>query len=266
MNATLAKLVQRLDDSALLSAGVIPWSCPIPSFGDPEVSSIATLGLNPSNREFVDENGRELDGDERRFQTLRSLGLRRWSAASGSHLNKIADSCRSYFAANPYDTWFRRLDYLLTGTEVSYYGVLGGACHLDLIPYATAAKWGDLSNKQRAVLIDYSGEALGMLLRGSAVRVIVLNGRSVVDLFEAVTSVRFETQRMARWSLPRSSSHGVAGIAYSGSVSSIAGIPLGREIRVLGFNHNIQSSFGVTRIVINAIRQWLTDSYTQASV
>jgi hypothetical protein len=265
MNDTLAKLVERLDDRVLLTAGVIPWSCPIPSFGDFELSSIATLGLNPSNREFVDENGRELVGDERRFQTLRSLGLRRWSAASGSHLSKIADSCKSYFAAKPYDTWFRRLDYLLTGAEASYYGMLGGACHLDLIPYATAAKWGELSSKQRAILLDCSGDSLGMLLRDSAVQIIVLNGRSVVDLFEAVTCVRLETQRMATWSLPRKSSPRVAGIAYSGVVSSISGVPLGREIRVLGFNHNIQSSFGVTTVVTNAIRQWLTDSYAQVS-
>jgi hypothetical protein len=266
MNPTLAMLVERLDHSALLTAGVIPWSCPIPAFGDPELSSIATLGLNPSNREFVDENGSELDGDERRFQTLKSLRLRRWSEASWSHLNKIANSCKSYFAARPYDAWFRRLDYLLTGTEASYYGTPGGACHLDLIPYATAAKWGDLTGNQRSVLLDYSGDALGMLLRESGVRLMVLNGRSVVNLFEAVASVRFDTQRMARWSLPRKAAPGVPGIAYSGIVSSIAGIGLGREIRVLGFNHNIQSSFGVTRVVTNAIRQWLTDSYSRVSM
>jgi len=265
MNATLAKLVERLDDGALLRAGVIPWSCPVPAFGDPESSSIATLGLNPSNREFVDENGFELDGDERRFQTLKSLGLRRWSEASRSHIGSIANSCKSYFAAKPYDTWFRRLDYLLTETEASYYGMLGGACHLDLIPYATATKWGDLTGKQRAVLLEYSGDALGTVLRESGVRLIVLNGRSVVDLFGAVTSVRFDVQHMARWSLPRKSTASVAGIAYSGVVSSIGGVELGRAIRVLGFNHNIQSSFGVTRLVSNAIRKWLADSYSRVS-
>lgn len=266
MNATLSKLVERLEERSLLSAGVIPWSCPVPAFGDPELSSIATLGLNPSNREFVDENGAELEGDERRFETLRSLGLRRWSEASRSHLIKIAHSCKSYFSANPYDTWFRRLDYLLTGTEASYYGMLSGACHLDLIPYATAAKWGDLTGKQRTVLLDYSGDALGMLLRESNVKLIVLNGRSVVDLFETVTSARLNTQPMAKWSLPRKASPGVAGIAYSGIVTSIAGISLGRDIRVVGFNHNIQSSFGVTRMVTSAIREWLTDSYSRVAV
>jgi len=143
--------------------------------------------------------------------------------------------------------------------------MLGGACHLDLIPYATATKWGDLTGKQRAVLLEYSGDALGTVLRESGVRLIVLNGRSVVDLFGAVTSVRFDVQHMARWSLPRKSTASVAGIAYSGVVSSIGGVELGRAIRVLGFNHNIQSSFGVTRLVSNAIRKWLADSYSRVS-
>lgn len=266
MNATLAKLVERLDERTLLSAGVIPWSCPIPAFGNPQLSSIATLGLNPSNREFVDQNGVELDGDDRRFQTLTSLGLRRWSEAGRSHLSKIAHSCKSYFLGNPYDSWFRRLDYLLTGTEASYYGMLSGACHLDLIPYATAAKWGDLNGRQRSILLHYSGDALGMLLRESDIQLLVLNGRSVVDLFQSLTSERLDAQHMARWLLPRKTSAGVAGIAYSGVVTSIAGIRLGRDIRVLGFNHNIQSSFGVTRIVSTAIREWLTRSYSRVSV
>jgi hypothetical protein len=70
---------------------------------------------------------------------------------------------------------------------------------------------------------------------------------------------------MIKWSLPRKTRAGVAGIAYSGDVTSIAGVDLGRPIRVLGFNHNIQSSFGVTKRVSNAIRQWLGDSYSQVS-
>jgi hypothetical protein len=45
----------------------------------------------------------------------------------------IADSCRDYFATNPYDLGFKPLDRLLDGLQVSYYSRLFGACHLDLV-------------------------------------------------------------------------------------------------------------------------------------
>jgi len=50
----------------------------------------------------------------------------------------------------------------------------------------------------------------------------------------------------------------VAGVAYRGSINNISGIELGRSIEVLGFNHNIQSSFGVTTQVRKSIQEWIT--------
>jgi hypothetical protein len=41
-------------------------------------------------------------------------------------------------------------------------------------------------------------------------------------------------------------------------VDTLSGISLGSPLRVLGFNHNLQSSFGVTNKVIHAIRNWIT--------
>lgn len=40
----------------------------------------------------------------------------------------------------------------------------------------------------------------------------------------------------------------------------LGGIDLGREIRVLGFNHNIQGSRGITSEVRHLIRNWFTDT------
>src|SRR5438094_2076415 len=120
MDRTLSILVRRLDDTAMSGADVIPWSCPVPSFGDISRSRIATLGLNPSNREFVDESGTELDGPSRRFHTLKSLGLARWSDVGTRHLQLILDSCLAYFSRNPYNGWFRKLDQIISGTPASY--------------------------------------------------------------------------------------------------------------------------------------------------
>lgn len=264
MNNTLSILLKRLDDPVLKANNVIPWSSPIPSFGDISKARIATLGLNPSNREFVDVDGNELDGESRRFHTLKSLGLDRWADAEACHLQLIEDTCRAYFLRNPYDGWFKKLDYLISGTEASYYDDSMTACHLDLIPYATACKWTELTRQQRLTLLEIASDTLGLLLCQSQVRVIILNGRSVIEQFQEIAEVCLEKQTMVDWSLPRRVEPGVPGFSYRGIVRQIAGIELPRDILVLGFNHNIQSSFGVTTQVTTAIRYWITQTAKEA--
>ena len=70
--------------------------------------------------------------------------------------------------------------------------------------------------------------------------------------------MQLEKRAMASWALPRSQSEQVSGIAYKGALSEIAGIELRQELVVLGFNHNIQSSFGVTTQVMDAIQRWIS--------
>ena len=257
MNNIISTLLTRMDSGALAGTDVIPWSCPVPSFGDVDSSRVATLGLNPSNREFVDETGEELDGTARRFHTLKSLGIERWSEAKPRHLRLIGESCRGYFLRNPYDAWFRRLDGIIAGTSASYYSSSAKACHLDLIPFATACKWTGLSRRARAALVACAGDSLGLLLRDSPIQLLVLNGESVVSSFEDIAGVRLQERAVPEWSLPRRSRPAVMGFAYQGSVRKLAKIKLKREVMVLGFNHNIQSSFGVTSHVIAAIRNWI---------
>jgi hypothetical protein len=170
------------------------------------------------------------------------------------------DSCREYFSRNPYDGWFKRLDQIISGTGASYYGWRAEACHLDLIPYATACKWTELTSSQRSDLLNVAGDTLGLLLKSSHVELLVLNGNSVVGQFEEIADICLEKQVMADWCLPRRSGPPVTGFAYSGSVRSLSGVELGREIFVLGYNHNIQSSFGVTKQVITAIRNWVSEA------
>lgn len=257
MHKTLSSLLERLGDPAFSATNVIPWGSPVPSFGDLMRSSVATLGLNPSNREFVDVNGKELDGKSRRFHTLKSLGLTRWSDAKAHHLRLITDSCTKYFLRNPYDGWFRGLDRIISGTNTSYYAERLKACHLDLIPFATACKWTELSPQQRCSLLDLASDTLGLLLRDSPVRLLILNGKTVVDNLQKITGVNFQKRTIPSWTLPRRSGIGVEGFAYRGTIREISGIRLKRDVLILGFNHNIQSSFGVTTQVRSAIQRWI---------
>lgn len=260
MHDTLSSLLERLDNKALSKAKVIPWSSPIPSFGDLSCSRIATLGLNPSNREFVDANGKELDGDLRRFHTLKSLGLRKWSDANTTHRKMILESCSRYFHQNPYDGWFKDLDKIISGTKASYYDTSIKACHLDLIPYATACKWTELTSQQRTLLSDLAGDTLGLLLKDSPVRLLILNGQTVIDNLQKISGVNLEKGTNPDWMLPRKTGIGVKGFSYRGTIKEVAGIRLNRKVHILGFNHNIQSSFGVTTQVKTEIRNWVTVS------
>ena len=238
---------------------VIPWASPVLSFGDSQNSLVATLGLNPSNREFVDNDGNELKDGKRRFPTLNSLGVESWGNLSRSECQTILNSFTSYFQANPYDRWFRVLDDLISDTGFSYYDPANTACHLDLVPYATHKKWGTLSGKLRNSLAEESAESLGALLANSKVKLLILNGQSVVELFQRLSGCNLGKTHMTDWNLPRKSGNCILGFAYRGTVDSFATIRLKTSVQVVGFNHNIQSSFGVTNYVKNAIRSWLGD-------
>jgi len=256
MHTTLTTLIDRLDSPKMSGTDVIRWGAPVLSFGDLSSAKVATLGLNPSNREFVDDSGDELEGRLRRFHTLNSLGIRAWSDVDARHLHLILDSCRTYFLGNPYDRWFKRLDYVIAGAKASYYNASANACHLDLIPYATTRKWTSLTFQQRSSLLANAADSLALLLRDSAIRVLILNGTSVVEQFQEITGIRLEREEMHQWTLPRRKQD-VTGFAYKALVDSLSGLPLPQHMLILGYNHNLQSSFGVTNDAVRAIRKWV---------
>ncbi len=258
MFATLTTLVNRLDNGAAINTGVIEWGAPVPSFGDLLNSKVATLGLNPSNREFVDEGGNELTGRSRRFHTLSSLRIQSWSDAEARHIQLITDSCLRYFHANPYDKWFKVLDQVISGTKTSFYDKNAKACHLDLIPYATIKKWTELNLRQRLTLLSIASDTLGLLVRDSPIQILILNGKSVVETLQNLAGIKLEKKEMMEWTLPRQSTRDVRGISYRGITNMISNVQLGRDILVLGYNHNLQSSFGVTKQVTQSIQKWIS--------
>lgn len=254
----LQRLTEHLASGIPALHGAIPWASPVPMFGALSRSRVATLGLNPSNLEFVNRQGEQLDQGDRRFHSLKSLGLSRWGDAQPRHIKSIWNLCESYFQRNPYDGWFRRLDRILGGLGVSYYDEFQPACHLDLVPYATANKWSVLTRSQREELGAIGAVSLVQLLRASEIRVLVLNGMTVVREFSNLLDIPLMAKEKSAWVLPNSRG-GVKGYAYELRISDIRGKSLGREVIILGFNHNLQSSFGVTNLVITRIARWISE-------
>jgi hypothetical protein len=257
MQAAMARLVEFLNDDAVIDQHVIGWSCPVPYFGHLESAQLATVGINPSNREFVTADGVELEAENRRLPTLTSLGLRRWSEADGDAMDSILSACSTYFERNPYDGWFGALQRLVDGTGRSYYSPRSDACHLDIVPWATATKWGLLVPSIRRRLVDRAAGALAALIKQSPLMMLVLNGQEVVRQFETLIGERLSATCMPDWDLPRRNGRPVPGIAYSTRLNRIATTPLERTLLVVGWNHNVQSSFGVTNRVRDSMRDWL---------
>jgi hypothetical protein len=257
VTAEVVDRLDRMDDSRVLQ-----WGCPVPYFGSILTARVATVGINPSNREFMDALGQELRGKDQRLPTLDSLGISTWADADSHHLRTILAACTLYFNRNPYDRWFQVLENILTGIRVSYYGAEASACHLDLVPYATLTKWGSLSPPERDRLIRESQDVLGLFLRDSRIEMLILNGQSVVDQFAKVAQIRLSQLSHGGWTLPRSSGSGIQGVAYAGMVDRLGGVDLGRSVTVVGYNHNLQSSFGVTGVAMIAIREWIALSWT----
>lgn len=161
-------------------SSVVPGSTPVVSFGDPVKPMVATLGINPSSREFLSGDGVLLTGAQRRLATLDSLGISDHQELHAAMGAVIVDDCARYFERRPYRRWFDPLDRLLrAGAGASYFD--GTACHLDLVQWATSPVWGGLPESARAQLLIEDEPFLVRQLRQEHYRLVVVNGRTVMD-------------------------------------------------------------------------------------
>ena len=101
-------------------------------------------------------------------------------------------------------------------------------------------------------------------LKHSDIKVLILNGKQVVKEYERVIGHTLPAQHMPEWSLPRKGTKPVMGMAYMGSLDEQVGRKSHNGILVLGFNHNIQSSFGISLKIRKAIRSWITTQSEEA--
>jgi hypothetical protein len=226
------------------TTAVIPGTTPVIAFGDPRRAEIATLGINPSRHEFNGADGNLLAGPKRRLSTLASLGAESTAALTQDQIKIVVDDCAAYFSTNPYRRWFDPLDHVLrNGLGANYYD--GSACHLDLVQWATTPAWSRLLPSVRQRLLDETLPHLRSQLRLGNLRLVIINGREVIDQVTRVGLAKLEAlgtlhvDARLRCSL------------YSG---------LGEKVRFLGWSTNLQSSFGVNREFKNRLARWLANA------
>ena len=173
---------------------VLPGSTPVLFRGHQPTAHVATVGINPSVREFFTRGGEELDRNSRRFETLSSLGIRSMADATENEMARIQQRCLEYFEVNPYMEWFTPIEGMIHAiTGASYFD--GSACHLDLVQWATTPLWGRLETTVRRELLSTGRALVEAQLQNRLLDVIYLNGKTVCDAISGVVPLSSRTAR-----------------------------------------------------------------------
>jgi len=222
---------------------VVEGSTPVVSFGDFQKVRVATLGINPSNLEFVDQKGELRQGEKRRLAVLDSLKAESLGRLTDSQAETVIDECNRYFDVNPY-SWFKTLDEVIQpGLGVSYFD--GTLCHLDLCQWATKKKWGDLDSRTRNFLLEDGLSHLRNQLTKSSISLVIVNGRSVWNQIE-----------VSGMGTPKK----IGTLHFGAKKTSCQMLDMKFEnVRFVGWTANLQSQNGAnSKIFLADLASWLT--------
>src|SRR5206468_2380616 len=88
----------------------VPSSLPVLFFGDPFSATTATVGLNPSDQEYLDPEGTMLTAALQRFETVESLGAESREKLTADQCRRAVRRMRGYFeVGRPVYQWFASL-------------------------------------------------------------------------------------------------------------------------------------------------------------
>ena len=222
-------LIDRILKAPPINDYITPGSTPVVAFGDPIKARVATLGINPSSREFLDAKGKLLSGKNRRLADFESLGIKKHTELTKSHAEKVLQDSNNYFQNDQtIYKWFEPLEnYVLGSVGASFRDY--SATHLDLVQWSTAPVWGAIKDKSaRELLIRDDIRFLGELLRASQYELLFLNGSTVVNTMLKFGFVEIEQR-------------GFTPLGNTGKKSALwSGTVRGTSTKCLGWNLNLQ--------------------------
>ena len=161
----------------LPGVGIAKETTPVISFGDYTTAQIATIGINPSIREFKTSKGILFNKAKKRLVDNEILGVKGVTKYSEAQSEIIWRGCRDYFKTkNTYWTWFKHLEELLNNSGASY---RENATHLDITPWATEPVWSKLDPSDASKLLGLNVSTLNSQIEHSAIKTILFNGRKV---------------------------------------------------------------------------------------
>jgi hypothetical protein len=225
-------IFERITKKSAISE-IIPGSTPVISFGDFTRAQIATIGINPSTKEFL-TGGKSpkliVGKGKKRLEDFESLEINDYGQITSEKADAVWRGCQEYFQRNPYH-WFSHFAPVLSAAGASYAD--GSATHLDLTQWATRPVWSSLSNETRSLLLSEDLDFFIWQNSQPNIKLRLINGRTVLnqvtdlDIFDLIEEEPLEI-------------HTTTGInkcqMYQGTGS--------HGERVLGWSVNIQSMRG----------------------
>ncbi len=201
--AALEQFQQRLRRPPVMSS--VAGSLPILFFGDALAARLVTLGLNPSDQEYVDGLGAELVGERRRFHTLASLDTAKRDLLTQNQCHRAIEMMRSYFApGHPVFRWFRPLARVVEAMGASFIGRT--AAHLDLVQESTRPVWSGLTKEQQTTLLAEDLPFLRWQLGNLPARIVACNGATVLSTVIDMTGAEVVSAgglKRVRWTVAR---------------------------------------------------------------
>lgn len=157
----------------------IPGTLPILFFGDLFKSEIVTVGLNPSDQEYLSKSGTMLAGAGQRFATLASLGATDRASLRDTQCEEAIWWMRDYYAPGKpvYGSWFNALSRVVEAFGASF--ARRSAAHLDLVQEATRPVWSELPVSKRAALLEQDLPFLEWQIRTFPLRAVICTGKTV---------------------------------------------------------------------------------------
>lgn len=177
MDERRSRLYSRLRQPS--SASTVPGTLPVLFFGDLLGAQVATVGLNPSDQEYLTKDGILLAGPAQRFATLTSLGASDRSSLTDEQCAEAVEWMRDYYEPGKpvYGSWFKALSRVVEGFGASFRD--RSAAHLDLIQESTNPVWSELSALERETLLDQDLPFLEWEVRAFPITAVICTGKTV---------------------------------------------------------------------------------------
>ena len=179
---------------------IVPDWLPVSYFGEYQSSNAWVLSINPSGREFVDQNDQPLAGARQRFRRLSDFEAGGRTQLCHSDVGDVLAHQDTYFTRPgvAYRPFFNRLGRFLSAvhdqsdTEDALLPFTNGVssdtrdvyryAHLDIVKCATSRPWNLLSGGEKQQLTANCSGYLEQQLRGqSGLRIVLINGRTAFE-------------------------------------------------------------------------------------
>lgn len=185
------KIMNLLKKSIPNNIGVVEQSISVPFFGDIEKSFCATIGINPSDKEFLGANKQLLIGNKKRFVDRQALKVADNDCLNDVQADMVYQSLIEYFynKDNVYKTWFCWTEYFVGDLfNSSYYK--GTMVNLDIYPWATKTKWAKIGkDTKQSLLQSYDLLRDILLYKNKLFDYVYINGETVKKQLESVLNI-----------------------------------------------------------------------------